>query len=55
MDQLKEIKARAEAATPGPWRWAGNVDAYHMELTTVGRGMLYVMRFERWGMRSRQG
>lgn len=51
---LDEIRDRHAAATPGPWRWAGNLDAHHMELTTVDRGMLYVMRFVRWGTQSAQ-
>lgn len=25
-DQFEEIKQRAEAATPGPWSWRGNID-----------------------------
>lgn len=54
MRRVDQIRERAAAATPGPWRWAGNVDAHHIELTTVDRGMLYVMRFVRWGMRSAQ-
>jgi hypothetical protein len=54
MSRIDEIRDRHDAATPGPWRWAGNVDAHHIELTTRDRGMLYVMRFVRWGTQSAQ-
>lgn len=50
MSRLDEIRARLAAATPGPWRWEGNVDAKQVNLSTVDRGRLYIMSFFRWGM-----
>lgn len=53
---LEAIRQRAEAATPGPWRWRGNVDSHSMYL--AGRdpvwGITTVMDFQRWGMREAQ-
>lgn len=49
-DRFDEIKARANAATPGPWAWFGNTDVWDIHLSTVGRGLLTVMDFARWGM-----
>lgn len=50
-DRIAEIRARVEAATPGPWRWWGNIDMRNIQLTTVDRGVLTVMAFRRWGMK----
>ncbi|MCG6493401.1 hypothetical protein [Kitasatospora sp. A2-31] len=47
---LDAIKARVQAATPGPWRWRGNTEARHLRLQTPHRGGLTVMDFKRWGM-----
>lgn len=47
-----EIRARAEAATAGPWRW--EVNLYGKQVNLQGGRRPYdisVMRFERWGMR----
>ena len=35
-DRLEEIRARAEAATPGPWRWRGLLAAKGSEQTYAG-------------------
>lgn len=54
MIDLEAVKARAAAATPGPWFWGGNVD--NRELKLVGRrpggrfGAGEVLEFARWGM-----
>ena len=49
-DQLAEIKARASAATPGPWRWRGNIDNRQIWLQTPRMYGMTIMDFERWGM-----
>ena len=49
-DRFEEIKARADAATPGPWAWFGNTDVRDMRLSTVHSGRLTIMDFVRWGM-----
>jgi hypothetical protein len=49
---LAALKTLAEAATPGPWRWAGSVR--DPMLVTVYGGHVYVMGFERSGMRGAQ-
>ena len=47
-----ELRAIAEAATPGPWAWFhGKYDTY---LATVNRGRIYVMGFARRGMQDAQ-
>src|SRR5690606_27785976 len=53
-DRLDEIKARANAATPGPWGWFGNTDVKDLYLATKQWGRHYVMGFRRWGMQSAQ-
>jgi hypothetical protein len=50
-DELGAIEARANAATPGPWQWRGNVDTHHLYL---GNSREVVMAFARWGMQSAQ-
>jgi len=54
MDRLEEIRARAEAATPGPWMWNVNEHCQNMKLVTTHSGQYYVMGFERWGMQGAQ-
>lgn len=49
-EQCAEIRKRANAATFGPWRWFGS--PMYPYLATVTGGRVYVMRFERSGMRS---
>lgn len=51
-ENLKELRKTAEAATPGPWHWAGNADNHQLYLATwiKGAGRCQVMDFERWGM-----
>lgn len=51
---LKTIKERADAATPGPWGWTGNLKLRWVELSTLHSGRLGVMRFDRWGMTGAQ-
>lgn len=51
---LKSIRERASAATPGPWRWGGNVDNREIYLSTTHSGRIFVMRFVRWGMHQAQ-
>lgn len=46
---LAEIRTVAAAATPGRWRWWGQVDS-HVSLTTAGRGIIMVMGAKRLGM-----
>lgn len=54
MIALDAIRARAEAATPGPWGWFGNVDNAHLYLATRRWGRHYVMGFRRLGMQGAQ-
>jgi hypothetical protein len=42
-DRLEEIRQRATAAIPGPWRWQGNVDVNRCYLATTDRGQLTIM------------
>lgn len=51
---LKSIRRRVEAATPGPWRWGGNVKYQEVYLSTTHSGRIFVMRFVRWGLRGAQ-
>jgi hypothetical protein len=48
--RLEEIKARAEAATPGPWMWDIRHKNRIMQLTTTHSGRYYIMDFVRWGL-----
>lgn len=49
---LDAIRARANAATPGPWGWFGNTDVHEMHLATKKFGRLLIMDIRRWGMQS---
>lgn len=51
---LAAIEARANAATPGPWAWFGNVDHNDFYLATRHSGRRYVMSFRRAGMQNAQ-
>lgn len=51
---IESIKERADAATPGPWGWTGNLKLRWVELSTLHSGRLGVMRFDRWGMTGAQ-
>jgi len=51
---IDDIAARHAAATRGPWRWFGSLDTQDIYLATVNRGRIYVMGFQRWGMRNAQ-
>lgn len=52
--RVAAIRERAEAATPGPWHWAGNTDSKNIYLATwlKGLGRCIVMDFTRWGMQN---
>ena len=52
MSRLDEIKARAEAATPGPWRWRNS--GGEPMLLSRSPGLYVVMTFERMGMHGAQ-
>lgn len=54
MNGLQKIRARAAAATPGPWHWSGNTDSRIIALAywRPGFGRCNVMDFARWGMQS---
>lgn len=49
---IEAIRARADAATPGPWHWYGNTATKFLSLNTwkSGLGRCNVMDFARWGM-----
>lgn len=51
-ERLQEIRARCQAATPGPWRWRGNLSGKCLRLTALIGLRPIVMSFERWGMQS---
>ena len=53
-EHLNVIRDRAEAATPGPWGWFGNLKADGPYLATVHGGRRFVMQFARLGMQSAQ-
>lgn len=53
-ERLAEIRARAEAATPGPWSWDGNTDMRHIRLATPHGMSMTVMDFVRYGMQGAQ-
>ena len=53
-EQLAEIEAREQAATPGEWAWFGNTDTQQIYLATKRYGRMYVMGFRRWGLQSAQ-
>jgi hypothetical protein len=46
MSSLLETKTR-----PGPWRWFGDTRGQRIYLATQRRGRIFVMSFDRWGMR----
>jgi len=50
MDRLEEIRARAQAATPGRWRWRGNACGHFVSLVAIDRLADYVLSFRRWGL-----
>lgn len=51
---IKDLKRKAEAATPGRWQWFGNTKMNEVYLATVDGGQQFVMDFVRWGMRGAQ-
>lgn len=48
-DRLESIKARRDAATPGPWYWGGNLTAKGIDLRARISNTPIVMAFRRWG------
>lgn len=54
MSAIEEIRARAAAATPGPWGWYGNTKIHTVTLATRYWGRHFVMGFRRWGMQGAQ-
>lgn len=46
---IAAIQQRADAATPAPWAWRGNVDNRDIRLAAPRRGGMIVMDFIRWG------
>lgn len=50
-ERLAEIAEMDEEAVKGPWQWFGNTDSHDVYLATVDRGRIFIMGFERWGMR----
>jgi hypothetical protein len=53
-EQLATWERLANEATPGPWAWFGNTAVHSMHLATKHSGRIYVLRFQRWGMRDAQ-
>jgi len=51
-EKLDEIRARLNAATPGPWEWDVNSACKIAMLKTTHSGNYYVMGCERWGPRN---
>lgn len=51
---LAAIRARDQAATPGPWLWRVNPTAKSAQLVSPPRGCNIVMAFDRWGMQRAQ-
>lgn len=49
-EDLVAIEARAQAATPGPWRWNLNLKSKCVTLEALITGYEVVMDFVRWGM-----
>ena len=52
LDKLDHYQSIAEAATKGPWQWAGQPDS--LRLCTTHSGQRFVMTFARRGMRDAQ-
>lgn len=66
-ERIERIRARHDAATPGPWRWYGYVRGRgimhskatkrrceQVYLSTEARGRIYIMQFERVGFNDAQ-
>jgi hypothetical protein len=53
-ERLAQIKALLAEVRPGPWQWFGNTKMRDVYLATVDNGRVFVMGFERWGMRGAQ-
>jgi len=54
VDVAEEARALLAKATPGPWRWFGNLQLRQLYLATTHSGRRYVMGFRRWGMGNAQ-
>jgi len=48
-ERINEIRARLNAATPGPWEWDVNSAHRQAMLMTTHSGRYIVMGFRRWG------
>jgi len=48
-ERIDEIRARLNAATPGPWEWDVNSKHRVAQLMTTHSGRYVVMGFVRWG------
>lgn len=48
-----ELRKLAEAATPGPWEWGGNLP-HEFRLQTTHSGRIFVMLFKRMGPQGAQ-
>lgn len=48
-NKLAEIRARHDAATPGPWRWRGNASSYDVHLRSIRSPLNVVLDYVRWG------
>jgi hypothetical protein len=53
-DEIEAARALDAARTPGEWQWFGNMKMHEVDLATVDRGRVFVMQFDRWGMRGAQ-
>lgn len=50
---MPDLRALLDAATPGPWRWHGQLGPHNrIRLATAGQGVLSVMEPQRLGMQS---
>lgn len=50
--EIEAIRARRDAATPGPWKWGGNTSGKVVNLFATGGLRDTVMTFWRWGTQS---
>lgn len=52
--EIEAIRARWDAATPGPWNWDVNLKSHSIQLEGQTGFRETVMCFERWGMQAAQ-
>lgn len=53
-DEIAAIRARHEAATPGPYMWDVRPEVHSVDLKTVNAPGWHVLQARRWGMRGAQ-